>query len=81
MSGAHSDAGWKMWKNGFFFVAVPVIILGHINAFAFGDHEERPEYIDYDHLRIRSKKFPWGDGNHSLFHNSHTNAIPGGYEH
>ncbi|XP_039267219.1 cytochrome c oxidase subunit 6A1, mitochondrial-like [Styela clava] len=44
-------------------------------------HYHRPEYKSYAHMGLRSKKFPWGDGNHSLFHNPKTNAIPGeGYE-
>jgi len=62
---------------------LPVIILGHVNAFGMSDGSEHvpPPFVPYDHLRIRTKKFPWGDGNHSLVHNSHLNALPDGYEH
>ena len=77
---SHDPAGWMTWKKLFVGVAVPVIFLGHINAFVLPDPEPRPPYVDYDHLRIRNMAFPWGDGRHSLFHNSHLNALPGGYE-
>ena len=81
--------------KAFFVGCIPVIGLGHVNAFLLADHHERPEFVDFDHLRcirqtlkpnlvqivrIRTKKFPWGDGDKSLFHNKKLNALPGGYE-
>merc|ERR1711962_1147390 len=60
MSGSHGEHGWKLWKNVFFFGCIPVIILGHVNAFGMDDGSpHRPEFVAYDYLRIRTKKFPW----------------------
>merc|ERR1711892_995085 len=95
MSAGHDPDGWKMWKKMFFLVGIPVIVLGHVNAFGMADGSAHipPPYVPYDHLRIRTKLatkrqkstkqfsvagFPWGDGNHSLIHNSHLNALPAG---
>ena len=47
MSGAHSDDGWKIWKKVFFLVAIPVIVVGHVNAFVLpdpSDHHRLPRW-------------------------------------
>ena len=48
-----------MWKNLTLFVALPVIVLAHINAFlphADGHVEKhRPDFVPYEYLRIRTK--------------------------
>ena len=46
-----------MWKNLFFFAAVPVIIASTVNAFYLADPSEMdpPPFVPYDHLRIRTK--------------------------
>ena len=31
-------------------------------------------------LMLSYQRFPWGDGQKSLFHNPHVNALPDGYE-
>jgi len=79
-------ADCALWKKATFFGALPAILFGHYMAFRpyFApypgeDPHARPEFVPYDYLRVRSKKFPWGDGNHSLFHNDHSNALPDGY--
>ena len=84
----HAFKTTSFWRNVSLFVAVPSVLLVAVKSYkAEQDHirhiEEhgRPEFIPYTHLRIRAKPFPWGDGNHSLFHNPHTNALPEGYEH
>uniref|UniRef100_A0A1B6D8X7 Cytochrome c oxidase polypeptide VIa n=2 Tax=Clastoptera arizonana TaxID=38151 RepID=A0A1B6D8X7_9HEMI len=82
VSGSHGDAGMKLWRNLSFFVGLPAVILCALNAYLKHLEEDHtpPEFVAYEHLRIRNKRFPWGDGSRSLFHNPHTNALPTGYE-
>lgn len=83
----HAIKTTATWRNISLFIAIPAVLLTAYSSYkkevAHHAHEEehgRPEFLPYQHLRIRAKPFPWGDGNHSLFHNPHTNALPEGYE-
>merc|ERR1712136_175787 len=78
-SGEHHGA--KRWKLLTFLVAFPGVAVCWLNAFVLNaSHPEPADFVAYPHLRLRTKRFPWGDGNHTLFHNSHTNPLPEGYE-
>ncbi|GAA6229867.1 cytochrome c oxidase subunit 6A, mitochondrial-like [Lates japonicus] len=72
----------RTWKILSFTVALPGVGVCWLNAYMKGKahSHEQPEFVPYSHLRLRTKKFPWGDGNHTLFHNPHTNPLPDGYE-
>lgn len=84
---AHAQKTMVTWRYISLFVAVPGVCLTAYNSWTKEEehhhHVEehgRPEFVPYTHLRVRSKPFPWGDGNHSLFHNPESNPLPDGYE-
>lgn len=75
----------SLWMKGTIFVAVPIFGISTFNVYLVekhhSQHPHRPEFIEYEYMRIRNRKFPWGDGMHTLFHNPKYNALPGvGYE-
>lgn len=42
---------------------------------------DQDKYVEYPYLCVRKTPLPWGDGNHSLFHNPEVNFVPGvGFE-
>ncbi|XP_056147183.1 cytochrome c oxidase subunit 6A, mitochondrial [Lampris incognitus] len=79
---AHDEQAARTWKILSFVVALPGVAVCMANVFLKEQQHshEQPEFTPYSHLRIRTKRFPWGDGNKTLFHNSHLNALPDGYE-
>ena len=74
----------EKWRKLFYFLCVPAIIGSMLNTLLteveHKKHYKRPEFRPFEYMRIRKKKWPWGDGNHSLFHNPYINALPTGYE-
>lgn len=74
----------ELWRKIFLFVACPAMVISMINTYMaeteHWEHYRRPKFVPYEYMRIRTHPFPWGDGNHSLFHNPLVNPLPNGWE-
>lgn len=75
----------SLWKRVTLLVATPAVALCMINAFNSLDEEHKNrEYrqppVNYEYMCRRNKRFPWGDGKQSLFHNPKTNQLSGDHE-
>ncbi|XP_069135137.1 cytochrome c oxidase subunit 6A1, mitochondrial-like [Argopecten irradians] len=67
-------------KKTSLMVSVPLLIAGMVLTILTEEHEEgRPEFLPYDYMYCRKHSFPWGDGNHSLFHCAASNPLPDGW--
>lgn len=75
---------WKTYRKIFYVLSVPTLLLGAYIAWKdHSDHlsHKRKDYVEYDFLNVRKSPFPFGDGNHTLFHNPSEQWVPGvGYE-
>ena len=50
--------GYLKWKNGFLYVCLPITLAVTAKVFypiVKGEHPERPPFVEYDYLRIRTK--------------------------
>ncbi|ALC42489.1 levy [Drosophila busckii] len=75
-SAGQSGAGYKFWQRLTFCVALPTVCVCMINAYQSKETEPSSEFVKYEYLCRREKRFPWGDGTKSLFHNPHVNKLP-----
>ncbi|KYN05006.1 PREDICTED: cytochrome c oxidase subunit 6A1, mitochondrial-like isoform X2 [Cyphomyrmex costatus] len=72
------------WRMLTLCVALPLVVI--MSAFTYARQQEkakqpREPFEDLPYMYRRTKPFPWGDGNHSFFHNPVKNPIPPhGYE-
>ncbi|KAJ2903360.1 Cytochrome c oxidase subunit 6A mitochondrial [Zalerion maritima] len=78
---AHAVATTDLWKKISVYLAIPLLILSGANAYRLWkehwDHWDHmpplEERVEYPYQNIRSKNYPWGDGDKTLFWNDKVN--------
>ncbi|XP_048005091.1 cytochrome c oxidase subunit 6A, mitochondrial-like [Leguminivora glycinivorella] len=66
---------YKKYKY-IFLLMLPVIIAHTLNCLSHCPHP-KGECREYEYMLRRTKRFPWGEGKKSFFHNDETNHLPG----
>ncbi|KAI5803576.1 cytochrome c oxidase subunit VIa-domain-containing protein [Peziza echinospora] len=75
----HAAETAELWRKISIYVAAPTILVAALNAYKIytehAAHEATPleERKEYAYMNIRAKKFPWKDGDKTLFWNDKVN--------
>ncbi|KAH6651770.1 putative cytochrome c oxidase subunit VIa [Truncatella angustata] len=77
----HAAATTDLWRKISIYGVIPCILLAGINAYnLWSEHWEHwshmpalEERVEYPYQNIRSKNFPWGNGDKTLFWNDSVN--------
>ncbi|KAJ2769114.1 hypothetical protein IWQ57_003243, partial [Coemansia nantahalensis] len=78
----HSKTAVETWRKISLYVAVPAcVIMGYIATKDELEHihhmeHDPPKFVAYPYVHVRRRKFPYGDGEHTLFWNPLTNPDP-----
>ncbi|XP_059049426.1 uncharacterized protein LOC131844531 [Achroia grisella] len=75
----HGKDTWKKYKYIALFVCLPLIIVQGLRVLNNEPHQ-KDVCRDYEYMRIRTKRFPWGTGEKTFFHNDLVNHLPGDCE-
>lgn len=77
----HAAKSSDTWRKLSIYVCIPALILAQLNAYnLWNEHWEHWEHLppleertEYAYQNIRTKNFPWGDGDKTLFWNPKVN--------
>lgn len=77
----HAAESADLWRKLCIYIVVPALIIGSLNAKNLWDEhwehwEHMPpleERVQYPYMNIRTKAYPWGDGDKTLFWNPKVN--------
>ncbi|KAI1115528.1 cytochrome c oxidase, subunit VIa [Nemania sp. NC0429] len=77
----HAEGTADLWRKISIYAVIPALILGGANAYIlWNEHWEHwshmpplEERVEYPYQNIRTKNYPWGDGDKTLFWNDKVN--------
>ncbi|KAH8907526.1 cytochrome c oxidase-like protein [Coniochaeta sp. PMI_546] len=77
----HAATSTDLWRKISLYVCIPALLIAGVNAYnLWNEHWEHWEHlppleerVEYPYQNIRTKNFPWGDGDKTLFWNEKVN--------
>ncbi|KAI1328170.1 COX6A-domain-containing protein [Xylariaceae sp. FL0255] len=77
----HAESSTELWRKISIYAVIPCLAIAGYNAYnLWNEHWEHwshmpplEERVEYPYQNIRSKNYPWGDGDKTLFWNDKVN--------